>query len=498
MQACYARQSVDKKDSISIETQLEKAHYECDPSDIIEDYTDKGYSGKNTRRPEWQRMMHDVKAGNIKRIVVYRIDRFSRSLLDFSNAWEILAAHKVDFVSVNEKFDTGTPIGKAMLFILMVFAQLERETIAERVTDNYYARTKQGNWPGGPAPYGFDNGRITIDGRKIPTLIPNEKMDTVKEIFDIYASEPGATLGSIATYLMQKKIPAPGKANWTNVSLSRLIKNPVYVKVDADIYTYYKDLGVTFNCSLEEFNGVFGGILVGKRNASTRKRQDIACAKFNIGNWEGNIDAATWLACQYRVRKNQQIKNTGKGKYTWLSGMMSCSECGRSIRAMIDHNSLNRTVYLNCTGHIEHSCSNIIKIRAAEVESIVGEELTKILESCEDEPVVLPDTNLMTPAEKIELREIEDRIQNLVNVIASGDATKDTMRYINSEIERIEKRRAQLSEAAMQEATRQSRKVVFEHVDFRKLEFDERKIVATTYIEKVIVHRNEIEIVWRV
>ncbi|MDE6687302.1 MAG: recombinase family protein, partial [Lachnospiraceae bacterium] len=176
MQACYARQSIDKKDSISIETQIELAKKECIPEEDIEEYRDKGYSGKNTRRPEWQRMMRDVQEGKISRIIVYRIDRFSRSLLDFSNAWEIMKDHNVDFISVNEKFDTSTPIGKAMLFILMVFAQLERETIAERVADNYYARTKLGNWPGGPAPYGFQNGLIEIAGNKCPTLIENDLM----------------------------------------------------------------------------------------------------------------------------------------------------------------------------------------------------------------------------------------------------------------------------------------------------------------------------------
>ena len=175
MDALYARQSVDKKDSISIETQLEFARKESREGEYRE-YLDKGYSGKNTKRPDFNRMIADAESGVIHRIIVYKIDRFSRSLLDFTNIWEMLARNGVEFVSVNEKFDTSTPIGKAMLFILMVFAQLERETISERVTDNYYQRAKLGRWTGGPAPYGFAVGRIYGDRieRGIPTLEANE------------------------------------------------------------------------------------------------------------------------------------------------------------------------------------------------------------------------------------------------------------------------------------------------------------------------------------
>ena len=118
-------------------------------------YIDRGFSGKNLKRPGYLRMIHDLNAGKIRRVIVYRLDRLSRSVSDFSAMWQIFEQHGVEFSSISEQFDTSTPIGKAMVYIIMTFAQLERETIAERITDNYYARVRSGAWPGGRAPFGF-------------------------------------------------------------------------------------------------------------------------------------------------------------------------------------------------------------------------------------------------------------------------------------------------------------------------------------------------------
>ena len=131
MIAIYARQSVEKKDSISIESQIEYAKREVFTEDF-KIYQDSGYSGKNTNRPAFHEMMADVQSGRIEKVVVYRLDRISRSILDFADFINILESNRISFVSATEKFDTSTPMGRAMLYIIVVFAQLERETIAER------------------------------------------------------------------------------------------------------------------------------------------------------------------------------------------------------------------------------------------------------------------------------------------------------------------------------------------------------------------------------
>ena len=107
--ALYGRQSLDKKDSISIEMQLEKGRSLYPEETCFHTYIDRGYSGKNTNRPAFREMMKDVERGRIKRVIVYRIDRFSRSLLDFCDTWERLNKKQVEFISVNERFDTSAP-----------------------------------------------------------------------------------------------------------------------------------------------------------------------------------------------------------------------------------------------------------------------------------------------------------------------------------------------------------------------------------------------------
>ena len=128
MNAIYTRQSVDRADSISIESQIEFCKYEM-RGEAYKVYTDRGYSGKNTDRPAFAEMMNDIENGIISKVVVYKLDRISRSILDFSTMMERFEKYKVEFVSTTEKFDTSSPMGRAMLNICIVFAQLERVTI---------------------------------------------------------------------------------------------------------------------------------------------------------------------------------------------------------------------------------------------------------------------------------------------------------------------------------------------------------------------------------
>ena len=126
----YARQSVDRKDSISIESQIDFCKYEL-KGGSCKVFKDKGYSGKNTDRPEFQKLLGEIRKGRVRRVIVYKLDRISRSILDFANMMELFQEYDVEFVSSTEKFDTSTPMGRAMLNICIVFAQLERETNPE-------------------------------------------------------------------------------------------------------------------------------------------------------------------------------------------------------------------------------------------------------------------------------------------------------------------------------------------------------------------------------
>ena len=330
--AVYARQSVEKKNSISIESQIEFCKKVAGQKLSV--YLDRGYSGKNTHRPDFQRLLTDVKDGKIEKLYVYRLDRFSRSVADFGRLWEILRAHNVEFVSVNENFDTSTPMGRAMLHIIMVFAQLERETTAERVKDNYYRRASLGSWPGGVAPYGFTIGRCTDDlGHSAPTLLMDpEKSAVVKRVFEAYAEE-GASLGSVAKMLNLQAIPGPQRSTWDNVSLSRLLHTPCYVQADEQVRLHFQARGANVSSPPEDFDGMHGILVVGKRNRAARKYSDVKDHTVSVLNSLGFVPANLWLRCQDKLEQNTQIGNNGKGKHTWLTGLLKCASCGYATRA---------------------------------------------------------------------------------------------------------------------------------------------------------------------
>ena len=147
-------------------------------------YDDGGYSGGNTDRPALQRLLADVAAGRVDAIVVYKLDRLSRSLLDFAKMMEVFDAKKVAFVSITQKFDTSSSMGRLMLHILLSFAQFEREMIAERTRDKMSAARKKGKWVGGTLILGYD---VDPDGGRL--VVNEEEAARVREIFDLYLKE---------------------------------------------------------------------------------------------------------------------------------------------------------------------------------------------------------------------------------------------------------------------------------------------------------------------
>ena len=125
--AIYARQSsVEKEDSVSIKDQLGFCRPEVDEGSARE-YLDDGFSGKNINRPQLQQLLQDVESGLIARVVIYKLDRFSRSVQDFAKMLDLFQKHDVVFVSLTEKFDSSTPLGRAMLNMCVVLLQLETE-----------------------------------------------------------------------------------------------------------------------------------------------------------------------------------------------------------------------------------------------------------------------------------------------------------------------------------------------------------------------------------
>ena len=169
-------------------------------------YDDGGFSGATMDRPALQRLLADVKAGRIDTVVVYKIDRLTRSLADFAKIVEILDARGASFVSVTQQFNTTTSMGRLTLNVLLSFAQFEREVIGERIRDKIAASKKKGMWMGGVPPLGYgvrDHKLVTIDS----------EADTVRLIFRRYAE-----LGSVR--LLKAELEARGikSKSWTSAS----------------------------------------------------------------------------------------------------------------------------------------------------------------------------------------------------------------------------------------------------------------------------------------
>lgn len=184
--ALYVRVSTDAQyeEGYSVDAQKEKLAAYCKIKDIedYDFYIDGGWSGSNIKRPEMERMIEDIKANKISTVIVYKLDRLSRSQKDTIFLLEdVFIPHNCNFISLNENFDTTTPYGKAMIGILSVFAQLERENIKERTRMGMYERVKSGLWMGGGrVPFGYD-----YDPEK-DILVPNEHADDVRKIYDLY------------------------------------------------------------------------------------------------------------------------------------------------------------------------------------------------------------------------------------------------------------------------------------------------------------------------
>lgn len=485
MDAIYARQSVDKADSLSIQGQIDLCKRETGKK--VKIYQDKGFSGKNTNRPAFQQLIEDVEKGIIQKIVVYRLDRFSRSIADFGRLWEILKGHGVEFVSINETFDTSTPMGRAMLNIIMVFAQLERETTAERVRDNYYQRAKLGSWPGGPAPYGFSIGRLPgADGRLAPALMPNKNMAVVERAFAAYAAE-AASLGSVARSLNADGIPAPRRATWDNVTLSRMLHSPLYVMADEDIYLYYKAKGLQFANPLEDFDGLHAGMIIGKRDRSANKYQDLKNQHFSLASHCGVIPSALWLACQYKLDENHQLGNAGRGKHTWLSGLMKCASCGYSIKVNRD----KKRFYLSCSGRSNMGlCSQSIHVDLRSLESSVAAELERLLAQCPDETIQSSEGQELAQ----ELAAIDQKIERLMSaLIESSDLS---MPYVNRTISRLEEQRQTLLDEQAKRQTKPRPKL--KHLKFEPLEFEQKKLVAAQFIQEIRLADDTATVLWNV
>lgn len=460
MKLIYARQSVEKKDSISIEGQIEKCIALCTYNGWdYKIFKDAGYSGKDLKRPGFKEMMKEIESGNGDMVICYRLDRISRSMADFSNLIVEFEKYNVKFVSVTENFDTSTPLGRAMVNIIMTFAQLERETTVDRVTDNYYIRTKLGHWGGGPAPYGYKLKRVTgADGKRYTTLEKNDyEADIVRKMYEWYL-EPSGSVGKIVEKLTEMQVPSrggsAGSAVWTSRVVSEILWRPLYAPNDIKIYNYFKGLNANFVNSIEEFDGTKSVNLYGKldKNDGKHKRsRSVDKQYFIVSPHEPIVDSTTWLLVQAKKnQKRHQPSRKGTGRNSVFTGLMKCGECGYSVSTVSDGNNYTGYICSTRKNRAKEICSlPIISQRFADpiifsdiAQHYSSEEVKNKIINAKQEFKASPNYLAKKNSIELEIARVEVEIDNLISSLAEGNAVIN--KYINTKIESLDAHKSQL------------------------------------------------------
>lgn len=333
--ALYGRKSVysDKSDSVDNQFKmcLDYINFRFPGQvDSAEQYSDEDYTGANTNRPDLRRMICDIESGFIDALVVYQLDRLSRDVRDFSNIYSLLEEHHIMFISIKENIDTTTPIGKAMMYVTVVFAQMERETTAARVTDNMLGLAKKGYWTGGNPPVGYVRRNIVVNGKKHVTIAPDpEGVEYVKWIFDTFLDN-GYSLQGMETVFRKQGIRTKSGSFFSSTQLYKILTMPFCVTATSAIYDYYEAKGCIMdsNSPRDKWNGSVGVMVYGRTTEKNKKHQLQPPDKWVVclGLHQPFISDTKWLAVQARFTSNKFDKAM-KYDIPLLKGVLRCS-CG--------------------------------------------------------------------------------------------------------------------------------------------------------------------------
>lgn len=456
MVAIYVRQSLDKKDSLSIDSQINDCITLCKRNgwDDYRIYKDKGWSAKNLERPEFQKMNNDVESGDIQAVVCYKIDRISRSIRDLVNLIEDYHELGVHFVSFADNINTAAPGGLMMATLFGSLAQMEREAIITRVTDNYYYRCERGYWGGGPAPYGFNLKKITENGQKHTVLeINKQEAAVVKQFFKWYL-EPAGTIYEILKKADKADIRTRKGGAWTSRVVSELLSKPMYAPNSMDIYNFYAAQGVRVRVSPEQCDGKLSLNIFGKRDRNSKhpkRSRPVNEMTLAICKNPPIIDSDSFLKAQFKKKAKLQVSpRSGTSHTTMLSGLVRCAICGR---AMSPSGSSRGARYFTCSGKRNYaagSCtSKSIKVQA--LEKIVADDILKYATN----PKVIDMFHAMQSGSKLsaeqnhevnliqqEIAKLDIEIENLLDACSAGNAT--AIEYLNKRIEKLDTKKQEL------------------------------------------------------
>lgn len=351
--AIYARKSKVTETGKSIENQIKKCKsyavlkFDAEEEDIAI-YSDEGLSGFYSDRPNYKRMLYDIKQNQIKAVICYKFDRISRKTIDLLNLVEQLRRMKISFISCTDDIDTGSKTGRILMSLLASIAEFERDIIAERIADNMYELAKEGRWLGGVTPTGFVSKKRygSIGNKKvaIPYLecIPKE-IDCVQKIYQYFLDT--ASVKKTVDQLRAEGLYTKNNHVFTSQSVKDILRNPVYASADQQMYQYLQSLEIPVYGEKTEFNGKHGLMVYNKTEQSKNMKIESSIvtpvyvkrsASKNFKEWIAApgehppvIPSYTWIYIQTLLDSHKNKFNRPNEKsLSLLSGLIYCPICG--------------------------------------------------------------------------------------------------------------------------------------------------------------------------
>lgn len=403
-------------------------------------YDDGGFTGANLERPGFRRLMDDMAAGVIDVVVVYKVDRLSRSLLDFAQVMERFNQAGVAFVSVTQNFSTADAMGRLTLNMLMSFAEFEREMIAERTRDKIAAARRRGKWTGGTVPIGYD----VVDRR----LVINElEAVVVRELFDLY-EQHGSAL-TVAKLLNQRgrttkrRHTTNGRVHegrpWCKDSVLRVLRNPV--------------LAGMMPIGDELHDGEHEAVIAPERYARVRALLDARTSK---------------------------RKRTGRNPAYLLGGLLRCKLCGGALTPASTRKGKREYRYYRCVTRDKFGSKSCEArpLPAGEIERYVAEQIREATSDGQlvDEIATQLEQRIASERQALitEQRELPRAIDKLSRdeqelVKRGGEQAERRGEEIRAEIER---HRARLTEVEQQLGRLEQAKIEAEWVTTALSHFD--------------------------